>query len=208
MEWPRMRSVDVAGLAAYFLVLAWIGWKVRAREADSRSYLLGDRAVPWWAVLCSIIGTEISALTFVGVPALAYSGNWTYLQLALGAIGGRILVSLYFVPAYYRHNVVSIYEFILQRYGPWTRTVTVLVFLFTRVLMSGVRLYAGAVILQLALGVSAPTAVAIVAVLGLTFTVAGGIRGVIWTEVLQVTVMFVGALTAVGVLLASIPGGW
>ncbi len=190
------------------MVLGLISWGVRQRQASARSYLLGDRQLPWWAVLLSIIGTEISALTFVGVPALAYTGDWTYLQIVLGAIGGRLLVGLYFVPAFYRQNVVSIYELLSQAYGPRTRNLAVLVFLVTRTLMSGVRLFAGALILQLALGLSATTAVVLVALLGLVYTVAGGIRAVIWTEVLQVAVMLVGATAAVGYLLSGLPSDW
>ena len=199
-----MRPLDFAVLAVYFAVLALIGWRSRMREDNERDMLLGDRQIPWWAVLLSVLGTEISALTFVGVPAFAYTGNWTYLQVTLGAIGGRYLVGRYFLPAFYRHNVVSIYEFLLHRYGPWTRNMAVLVFLFTRVLMSGVRLGAGAVILHLALGISAVHAVWVLALVGLIFCAVGGIRAVVWTEVCQVSVMLVGAVCAILVLASGI----
>lgn len=197
-----MRPLDQLVLVGYFLLLAWIGWRSRVREENERDMLVGDRQVPWWAVLLSVLGTEISALTFVGVPASAFTGNWTYLQVTLGAIGGRYLVGRYFLPAYYRHNVVSIYEFLLRRYGPWTRTMAVGIFLFTRVLMSGVRLGAGAVILHLALGIPITPAIQLVAVVGLVFCAVGGIRAVVWTEVVQVSVMFLGALSAL-ILLAT-----
>lgn len=203
-----MRGLDLAVLVAYFFALAGISFYSRQREKSARSYLLGDRQLPWWAVLLSIIGTEISALTFVGVPAMAFKGDWTYMQLAFGAIGGRILVARYFVPAYYRANVVSIYEFLALRYGPWTRNLAVLIFLLARVLMSGVRLFAGALILQAALGLPAWQAVLLVALLGLAYTVKGGIRAVIWTECLQVGVMIVGATAAVLYLLGHLPAGW
>lgn len=203
-----MRPLDLAVVLGYFLVLAAISWLSRRHESSARGYLLGNRELPWWAVLLSIIGTEISALTFVGVPAMAYTGNWTYMQLALGAIGGRLLVARFFVPAYYRANVVSIYEFLAMRYGPWTRNASVLVFLVARVLMSGVRLYAGAIILQAALGLEPWQAVLLVALLGLAYTVKGGIRAVIWTESLQVAVMIVGAGAAVIALLSDLPSGW
>ena len=203
-----MRTADLAVLISYFLILAAISWVARQREKNARSYLLGDRQLPWWAVLLSIIGTEISALTFVGVPVMAYKGDWTYMQLALGAIGGRILVARFFVPAYYRANVVSIYEFLAQRYGPLTRNVAVTVFLVTRVLMSGVRLFAGALILQAALALTPPQAVLLVALLGLLYTIKGGIKAVIWTESLQVMVMIVGAAAAVLYLLKGLPPDW
>lgn len=195
-----MKPLDHLVLVAYFLMLAWIGWRSRVREENERDMLVGDRQIPWWAVLLSVLGTEISALTFVGVPAYAYTGNWTYLQVTLGAIGGRYLVGRFFLPAYYRHNVVSIYEFLLRRYGPWTRNAAVLIFLFTRVLMSGVRLGAGAVILHLALGISITPAIQLLALVGLVFCAVGGIRAVVWTEVMQVSVMFLGALSALLIL--------
>ncbi|MFN8606029.1 MAG: hypothetical protein U0931_00765 [Vulcanimicrobiota bacterium] len=204
-----MRPFDLLVLAIYFVALGWIGWRTASagkHKNSERDLLVGDRQIPWWAVLLSVLGSEISALTFVGVPARAYTGNWTYLQVTLGAIGGRYLVSRYFVPAFYRHNVVSIYEFLLRRYGPWTRNVAVVVFLFARVLMSGVRLGAGALIVHLALNVPLHLAIVITALVGLVFCAAGGVKAVVWTEVLQVSVMFVGALCALAVLLWNTRG--
>ncbi len=162
-------------------------------------------------MLCSIVGTEISALTFVGVPALAFAAkgvDYTYLQLTLGTILARLVVSQWFVKAFYEQKVVSIYEYLLHRFGPQTRNLAALVFLLTRVLMSGVRLYAGAILVQMALGIPVTPAILLVTALGLAYTVAGGIQAVIWTEVLQVCVMFGGALTAVAVLLHALPEGW
>lgn len=202
-----MHPLDICVLVAYFLVLSAIGWHSRSREHNAEDLLIGNRQIPWWAVLLSVLGTEISALTFVGVPAFAYSGNWTYLQVTLGAIGGRYLVSRYFVPAYYRHGVVSIYQFLLLRYGPWTRNCAVLVFLYTRLMMSGVRLYAGSLVLQAAFGISATHAVAGLATIGLVFCAVGGIRAVVWTEVVQVSVMFLGALCALIFLWIHLPSG-
>lgn len=203
-----MRALDLLVLAVYFAALAGIGWWVGhgGKDDSERDLLVGDRQIPWWAVLLSVLGSEISALTFVGVPAFAYTGNWTYLQVTLGAIGGRYLVGRYFVPAFYRHNVVSIYEFLLRRYGPWTRNVAVLVFLFARVLMSGVRLGAGALIVHLALGIPVNTALVLVALVGLIFCAVGGVKAVVWTEVLQVSVMLIGAFSALLVLFLGTRG--
>lgn len=209
-----MRLLDLLVLGLYFVALAGIGWWVGhgGKDDSERDLLVGDRQIPWWAVLLSVLGSEISALTFVGVPAFAYTGNWTYLQVTLGAIGGRYLVGRFFVPAFYRHNVVSIYEFLLRRYGPWTRNVAVLVFLFARVLMSGVRLGAGALIVHLALGIPVNLAILLVAAVGVVFCAVGGVKAVVWTEVLQVSVMLIGALSALLVLWmgtrgATVPAG-
>lgn len=174
-------------------------------DKDTRSYLVGHNDMPWWAVTLSILGSEISGLTFVGVPALAYTGNWTYLQLTLGAIVARVIVGRYFVQAFYEHRVTSIYEFLSIRFGQKTRTAAAVTFLVTRILMSGVRLYAGAVLAKLALGVSTPIAVFLLAALGLLYTVRGGIAAVIWIEVVQVVVMFAGALATLWILFGN-PG--
>lgn len=203
-------TLDSAHLVecAYALALASIGWRCRSRqgEATTESELLGDRRIPWWAVLLSVLGSEISALTLIGVPASAFTGNWTYLQVVIGALLGRWLVARFFVPAFYRHNVVSIYEFLRSRYGPWTRSAAVLVFLCSRVLMSGVRLCAGAGVMAAAFGLDAVQSTLLLSVVGLLFCAGGGIRAVVWTETLQMSVMVLGVLATLGVLLARF--GW
>ena len=167
---------------------------------NARSYLVGEHDIPWWAVMLSILGTEISALTFVGVPAMAYTGNWTYLQMTLAAFTSRWIVGRTFVPAYYKYEVTSIYEFLEIRFGPRTRLLASLLFLVTRILMSGVRLYAGAILAQWALGISTASAILLLGTIGLIYTIRGGIKAVIWIEVIQVSVMFGGALISLAVL--------
>ena len=206
----RLSLLDSALLLGYFALVSWIAWRSSREARTARSFLIGEREIPWWAAMLSIIGTEMSALTFVGVPAFAYAttGNYTYLVGAVGMVLARIIVSRWFVPAYYRYNVVSIYELLERRFGPWTRAGAVLIFLFTRVAMSGVRLYAGSIVVQVALGIPWQAAIVATAALGLVYTVLGGIRSVIWTEVLQVGVMFGGALAAAAILFLSLPEGW
>lgn len=197
-----LRGPDLVLLLTYFGLMGVVSWWVSSRHQNNSAedFLLGHRDLPWWAVMLSILGSEISALTFVGVPASAYTGNWTYLQLVTGAILARIIVGRYFVKAFYQHRVTSIYEFLQLRFGPRTRTLAALVFLVTRILMSGVRLYAGAILAKVALGVSTPIAVMLIAGLGLLYTLSGGITAVIWIEVLQVAVMFLGSLVVLSVL--------
>lgn len=204
---PHLSTPDLLLVAIYFVALGWVSRKLGGHGTTTRSYLLGDGNIPWWAVMLSILGSEISALTFVGVPALAYTGNWTYLQMVGGAILARYVVARWFVPAYYRQNVTSIYEFLLVRFGPNTRNLAAVLFLVARVLMSGVRLYAGALIAQVALGVSPIVGICLLAAIGFLYTIAGGIQAVIWTEVIQVIVMFTGALAALGMLLVQ-GGSW
>ena len=206
----QISPLDFAVLVAYFLVILAIALSSGRGRHTSRDFLVAERSIPWWAAGLSLIGTEISALTFVGVPAYAFArtGNYTYLLGAFGMVLARLLVSRWFIPAWYRYDVVSSYELLGRRFGPWTRGLGVAVFMFTRVAMSGVRLYAGSIVVGMALGVPWQVAILLTAALGVVYTILGGIRSVIWTEVLQVCAMFGGALLAAGILWTSLPGGW
>jgi SSS family transporter len=207
----RLSPIDLGVIALYFVAISAIAWQSRApRDDSSRDFMLGERRIPWWAAMLSIIGTELSALTFVGVPAHAFSksGNYTYLMAGVGMILARIIVSKFFVPAYYKHNVISIYELLEHRFGPMTRSMAVAIFMFTRVAMSGVRLYAGSIVLEQALGLSWQWAIALTTLVGMVYTIVGGIKSVIWTEVMQVCVMFGGACVAAVVLFMALPDGW
>ena len=207
----KLSTLDLAVIGLYFLVISAIAWSSRAAEHEgSRQFMLGERKIPWWAAMLSIIGTELSALSFVGVPAYAFSrtGNFTYLMAGVGLVLARIIVSRWFVPAYYAHNVISIYELLEHRFGPLTRNAGVAVFMFTRVAMSGVRLYAGSIVIQQAGGLSWQVAIVLTTLVGMVYTIVGGIKSVIWTEVLQVCVMFGGAVLAAVVLFTALPDGW
>jgi SSS family solute:Na+ symporter len=206
----KISPLDAAVILAYFAVVTWIAWSASKRQSSARGFLIGEREIPWWAAMLSIIGTEISALTFVGVPAYAFAktGNYAYLMGAVGMVIARIIVAKWFVPAYYRYNVVSIYELLERRFGHRSRNMAVLIFMFTRTAMSGVRLYAGSIIVELALGIPWYYAILATAAIATVYTVLGGIRSVIWTEVLQVCVMFGGALLAAVLIFWSLPDGW
>ena len=207
----RLSSIDLGVIGLYFAIISGVAWISRASSKEgSRGFLLGERQIPWWAAMLSIIGTELSALSFVGVPAYAYArtGNFTYLMAGAGMVCARVIVSKWFVPAFYAQNVVSIYELLETRFGPRTRDAGVAVFMFTRVAMSGVRLYAGSIVIEQALGVSWTWAIVLTAGVGMVYTMVGGIKSVIWTEVLQVCVMLGGAIAAAVALYASLPQGW
>lgn len=209
----RLSRADVFVIVLYFVIVSWIAWRSGRHGGEhesSRDFMIGERKIPWWAAMLSIIGTEISALTFVGIPAYAFAvtGKFSYLMGAIGMVFARIIVSRWFVPAYYRYNVISIYELLQIRFGPWTRNAAVVIFMFTRLAMSGVRLYAGSIVVETALGVSWQGAIVLTTLVAMIYTMVGGIKAVIWTEVMQVCVMFGGALTAAGILYASLPDGW
>src|SRR6186713_2695722 len=143
--------LDVLVLLAYFGVIIGVGLSQRSRSGSVEGFALGDRQIAWWAVLASILAAEISAATFLGAPGEGYANrNWTYAQLAIGTILARIFVSLVFIPLYYRHGVISIYEFLETRFGGGTRKLASTTFLVTRVLAMGTRLYVSAIILVLA----------------------------------------------------------
>src|SRR5215468_989764 len=215
-------AIDTAVLLLYFVLIISIGLYMGRKEENLKDFALGGRTIPWWAILASLIAAETSAGTFFGTPGEGFTfRNYTYLQLALGTILARILVSYIFIKPYYDYKVYSIYEYLTVRFGVPTKNAASAVFLFTRLLASGARLYVAAI--ALALGYEMIRGVrpnqtetlfiyvgAIVAIVLLTaiYTTLGGIKAVIWTDVIQASIMISSALTAVALLYFSIPGRW
>jgi len=215
-------AIDTAVLLAYFVIIISIGLYMGRKEENLADFVLGRRQIAWWAILASLIAAETSAGTFFGTPGEGFTfRNYTYLQLALGTILARILVSYIFIKPYYDYKVYSIYEYLTARFGVGTKNAASAVFLFTRLLASGARLYVAAI--ALALGYEMIRGVrpdqtetlfiyigATVAIVLLTaiYTTLGGIKAVIWTDVIQASIMIGSALVALGLLYFSIPGGW
>jgi SSS family solute:Na+ symporter len=215
-------AIDTAVLLFYFIIIISIGLYMGRKEESLKDFALGGRRIPWWAILASLIAAETSAGTFFGTPGEGFRfRNYTYLQLALGAILARILVSYIFIKPYYDYKVYSIYEYLTARFGVPTKNAASAVFLVTRVLASGTRLYVAAIALALAyqmirgvqpgqketLFIYIGATIAIV-VLTAVYTTLGGIKAVIWTDFIQASIMIGSALVAVGLLYFSIPGGW
>src|SRR5467141_3700808 len=214
--------IDSTVLLLYFIPIISIGIYMGRKEENLKDFALGGRRIPWWAVLASLIAAETSAGTFFGTPGEGFTQrNYTYLQLALGTIIARILVSYIFIKPYYDYKVYSIYEYLTARFGVGTKNAASAVFLFTRLLASGARLYVAAI--ALALGYEMVRGVrpgqtetlliyigAIVAIVLLTaiYTTLGGIKAVIWTDLIQASIMIGSALVALGLLYSAIPGGW
>jgi len=216
-------GLDLAIIGAYFAVIVWIGVWCSRRNGSVADFALGGRAIPWWAVLASILASEISAGTFFGTPGEGFRlRNFTYAQLMLGYLLARVLVSAVFIPAYYKHNVVSIYEFLEIRFGPRTRRMASAIFLLTRSLASGSRLWVPTVLLVVIWNQTHPdqplttwqqfwftgAALVIISLLTAAYTAVGGIKAVIWTDVLQIGVLFAALGFALWYLLGHIPGGW
>src|SRR5215831_19780674 len=146
MDW----LLDGGVLLVYFIAVIGIGLYQGRADKTMRSFAVGNRSIPWWAVLASILAAETSAATFLGAPEEGYvSRNFTYAQLVFGTLLGRVIVALVFIKSYYDFRVVSIYEFLQARFGTWTKNAASLTFLITRALASGTRLYVGAVVLVL-----------------------------------------------------------
>jgi solute:Na+ symporter, SSS family len=215
-------AIDSAVLLFYFVLIISIGLYMGRKEEDLKDFALGGRRIPWWAVLASLIAAETSAGTFFGTPGEGFAlRNYTYLQLALGTILARILVSYIFIKPYYDYKVYSIYEYLTARFGVPTKNAASAVFLFTRLLASGTRLYVAAIALALAyemirgvqpsqketLFIYIGSTVAIV-ILTAIYTTLGGIKAVIWTDFIQASIMIGSALIALGLLYFAIPGGF
>src|SRR5438445_1186458 len=215
-------AIDSAVLLLYFVLIISIGLYMGRKEEDLKDFALGGRRIPWWAVLASLIAAETSAGTFFGTPGEAFAlRNYTYLQLALGTILARILVSYIFIKPYYDYKVYSIYEYLTVRFGVPTKSAASAIFLFTRVRASGARLYAAAIALVLAyemirgvrpgqtetLFIYIGATIAVV-ILTAIYTTLGGIKAVVWTDFIQASIMIGSALTALGLLYFAIPGGW
>jgi len=215
-------AIDSGVLLLYFFVIIFIGLYMGRKEDNLADFALGGRRIPWWAVLASIIAAETSAGTFFGTPGEGFAlRNYTYIQLAFGTILARILVSYIFIKPYYDYKVYSIYEYLTARFGVPTRNAASAVFMITRLLASGARLYVAAIALALAyemirgvrpgqtetLFIYIGATIAIV-ILTAIYTTLGGIKAVIWTDLIQASIMIGSALTAVGLLYSAIPGGW
>ncbi len=214
--------IDTGVLLLYFVVIIFIGLRMGRKEDNLEDFALGGRRIPWWAVLASLIAAETSAGTFFGTPGEGYTHrDYTYLQLAFGTIIGRILVSYIFIKPYYDYKVFSIYEYLTARFGVASKNAASAVFMITRLLASGARLYVAAIALALAyemisgarpnqsqtLWIYVGATIAIV-ILTAIYTTIGGIKAVIWTDLIQASIMIGSALIALGLLYSAIPGGW
>lgn len=200
--------IDYAVIAGYLLAITAFGsWFARFQKT-TRDYFLTGRSVPWWAICFTIVATETSTLSFIGVPAGAYAGNMTFLQLAFGYVAGRVLVSVLFLPAYFRGDLVTSYELLNRRFGPEVKNVAAVIFMITRTLADGIRLFATALVISVVTQVPVTITVLALGIAMIVYTVRGGVSAVIWTDVVQMFVYVGGALLVFFGLLQLIPGGW
>lgn len=205
--------IDLAVVAGYFLLLAVTGALFSRQSAkNSRDYFLGSRSMPSWAVAISIVATSLSAVTFIGAPEQAYKGDLTYLATNIGMVLAAFVIAMAFIPAFYRSGSASIYELLEERFGPAARKSASITFLIGRVLASGARVYAGAIPAAIVLfgfergnqPLYLMGAIAVLAIVGIVYTLAGGIKSVIWSDVIQFAILIGAAICAIVVIASTI----
>jgi SSS family solute:Na+ symporter len=204
----RIHPVDLGIVIAYLLGVTALGVYFRRGSQDAKDYFLGGRTAPWWALAFSIVATETSTLTIIGTPAISYGGNMTFLQLVFGYLIGRVLIVLLLLPGYFRGEFFTAYALIEKRFGARTRAVAATTFLVTRAIAEGVRVAAIALVVSVVLGTSEHLAVMVVIALTIIYTLEGGMKAVIWTDVAQFLLYLAGSGVTLWLLLHRVPGGW
>ena len=211
--------LDITIIVLYILGCTILGARLGSSVKGLKGYFLGENNIPAWAVMISIVATETSTATFLSVPAIVFkpNGNFTYLQLAIGYFVGRIIVSVLLLPSYFRGEIYTAYQVLQTRFGGATKTTASVLFLITRTLADGLRLYLAAIVLQqilVAMNLQQLNETSLsLAVLGMgaatiVYTFLGGMKAVIWTDVIQFFVYLVGAVVALFLIVGKIPGGW
>ena len=201
-------TLDFAVLIIYLGVITiWGAWLGRGQKGGT-DYFLGSRSLPWIAVMISVVATETSTLTFLSIPGVSYSGSLVFLQLTLGYLLGRVVVSVFLLPAYYAGSLTTAYGLLEERFGIGARRFTSAIFMVTRLLADSVRLFATAIPLALITGWPYAISIIVIGVLTVIYTYLGGIKAVVWVDVAQMTLYLFGALVALTAIQALVPGGW
>jgi len=212
------QTVDFLIVVAYLIVVALIGSFSGGKQRTTKDYFLGGKNIPWWAVAFAIVAVETSTLTFISIPGLAYVTNLNFLQITIGYLIGRIAVSFLFLPAYKKGELSTAYALLEGRFGCKTRSYASIVFLFTRVAADGVRLFATSIPLAIIFK-TVPffanysnlqiysISIIIITLITLIYTYTGGVKGIIWVDVLQMSIYLGGAIVALIILFDKVPGG-
>ncbi len=201
-------KLDLAIIALYLVGITLFGLRFRKRQRSLRDYFLAGRDIPWWAISLSIVAAETSTLTIISIPGLAYDTNLTFLQVVMGYLLGRVVISFVLLPHYFRGDLYTAYELIERRFGRGLRSLTAGLFLLTRTAAEGVRVYAVSIVVAIALGTGEVASIAIITVLTLIYTFEGGLAAVIWTDVVQTVIYVSGTLVGLWTILHLVPGGW
>jgi solute:Na+ symporter, SSS family len=203
-----MNLIDLAVIAVYVTGCTALGAWLGSRSQGLKGYFLGESNIPTWAVMISIVATETSIVTFLSVPGVAYDGDFRFLQLAFGYLLGRVIVAAVLLPAYFRGEIFTAYQLLKDRFGGPTRTTASILFLVARSLGDGLRLFLASTVLEHLTGWPPEAAIVAVAAITIVYTFLGGMKAVIWTDVIQFSVYVLGALVALTILASKLPGGW
>lgn len=203
-----MRYFDLSLIVVYLIGITWFGVQFRSTQKSLKDYFLGGKTAPWWAISLTIVSAETSTLTIIGTPALAFGGNMTFLQLVMGYLVARIIIILVFLPQYYKGEMFTAYELMRDRFGTGVQRVTASIFLVTRALAEGVRVYAISIVVAIVLGAGEMASIAIILLLTLFYTFEGGMTAVIWTDVVQMALYVTGAVLSFFIILGHIDGGF
>ena len=200
--------LDYSIVILYLAGVTIAGIRISGRQRSSRDYFLGGKEMSWWSVGFSIVASETSTLTFISIPGLAFKSNMFFLQLAVGYFIGRLIVSAVFIPAYYRGDLETAYDFLGKRFGMFLRKVTSSVFIITRVLASGVRLFATAIPVHLITGLDYQSSILLIGAFTLLYTYVGGLKAVVAMDVVQLFIYLSGAVASFFLILSALPNGW
>ena len=203
-----LNKLDFGIIALYLAGITLFGLRFRKKQRSLRDYFLAGRDIPWWAIALSIVAAETSTLTIISIPGLAYDTNLTFLQVVMGYVVGRVVISLVLLPHYFRGDLYTAYELIERRFGRGLRSLTAGLFLLTRAAAEGVRVYAVSIVVSIALGTGEVPSIVIITALTLIYTLEGGLAAVIWTDVVQTAIYVGGTLVGIMTILHLVPGGW
>jgi SSS family solute:Na+ symporter len=203
-----LNRFDFAIIALYLAGITLFGLRFRKKQRSLRDYFLAGRDIPWWAIALSIVAAETSTLTIISIPGLAYDSNLAFLQVVMGYVVGRIVISFVLLPHYFRGDLYTAYELIERRFGRSLRSFTAGLFLLTRAAAEGVRVYAVSIVVSIALGTGQVLSIAIITALTLIYTFEGGLAAVIWTDVVQTVIYVGGTLVGLVTIAHLVPGGW
>src|SRR5215470_13928080 len=202
LTWP-----DYLVLFLLLACLLIIGGAFTRQQRETSDFFLARRRIPWWAACLSFLATEISAVTIISVPATAYSENWEYGQFFIGSTLAKFTVALLFIPAFYRYNCTTIYEFLEYRFGRSSQVAGSVFFFVTRLLGSGVRLMAACVAVAVLIGWPLLATITLFTVVSIAYIGLGGVKAVVWTNVLQAVTFLLGGALTVAFLATQIDGG-
>jgi solute:Na+ symporter, SSS family len=204
----QIGPVDSAILVLYLVGITLFGARFRRGQQNLRDYFLGGRSAPWWAIMCSIVATETSTLTIISTPGIAYGGNLEFLQLVLGYLVARVILCVVLVPQYFQGEFYTAYQLLEKRFGTRMKSAAAVIFLGTRALAEGIRISAIGKVVSVAFGTGTYASILIITILTMFYTFEGGMRAVIWTDVIQFALYLTGSIAAFFLLLHKIPGGW